>query len=626
MDTSGNFGLNTSFSFIRRFSHALFLSALLAILLPASPAIANNFSGGISTFLGGSKDDVLPPDEAFKLSIVARDLQTLEASFIIAPRHYLYRDRIQFSLKSSGNGISEVLLPPGEPKLDPTFGQTDVYYRNVTGVIHLANAAFDPITIEATFQGCSEKGLCYAPIKKVVEVNPGVSGANLSNSGYVSANPGMGVSNGNVSDDSYTASLLQGRKLWLIIAGFFGFGLLLSLTPCVLPMIPILSSIIVGNKTQPGRLHSFYLSLAYTLGMALTYTLLGIAAGLSGQLLSAAFQNIWGLGLGSLIFVLLALSMFGFYELQMPSGLESRIVNYTNRIKGGRFLGVFFMGAVSALILSPCVAAPLAGALLYISQSGDIIVGGIALFALSMGMGVPLLLLGASAGTLLPKTGPWMNTIRNFFGVILLGMAVWLISPVIPVALEMALWAALLIVPAVYLHALDSLPVNANKWARLWKGVGIMMLVLGITLLVGLASGAKSPLQPLAGLRAASEPHNTLPFQRIKDLAELEVRLNDAQGKIVMLDFYADWCVACKELEQFTFSDARVQQRLANVVLLQADVTKNSMADIALLKHFGLYGPPGILFFDSSGQITPVKVIGYQNADAFINTLDKLDL
>jgi thioredoxin:protein disulfide reductase len=612
MDTTGNSGLNAYLTLFSRLLHTAFLAATLFAL----PAMADVSTGGRSTFLGGGNEDqVLPPDEAFKLSVVAKDAQTIEARFAIAPQHYLYRDRITFVIKTPGNSISAVVLPEGESKLDATFGQTQVYHQSMAALVKLSSVAQNPLSLEATYQGCSEKGLCYAPIKKTLDVYlPGADAAKAN------------FANDSLADDGEAASLLRNGKLWLIIAGFFGSGLLLSLTPCVLPMIPILSSIIVGKSAHPGRLYAFYLSLAYTLGMALTYTVIGIAAGLSGQLLSGALQNAWALGFGSFIFILLALSMFGFYELQLPGGVESRLVNYTNRIKGGRFIGVFAMGALSALIISPCVAAPLAGALLYIGRTHDVVLGGIALFALSVGMGVPLLLLGASAGRLIPKTGPWMNTVRNFFGVLMLAMAVWLISPVIPATLQMVLWAALLIVPAIYMRALDSLPVNTTKWVKLWKGVGIMMLVLGITLLVGAASGAQSPLQPLAGLRAGigSTPHDNLPFQRIRDLSDLESRLETAKGKPIMLDFYADWCVACKELEQFTFSDPRVQKQLANVVLLQADVTQNSPADIALLKHFGLFGPPGILFFDGSGKISPTKVIGYQNTDQFLITLNKL--
>ncbi len=586
-------------------------------------SLNNQTDSGRLAFLAQADDDtVLPPDQAFKLTVTARDAQTLHANFQIAPGHYLYRDRIKFEIKSPGSSISAVELPKGEPKQDPNFGQTEVFHQNFNAIINLASAGSSPnkIKLLATYQGCSEKGLCYAPIHKTLEVDLPTASSGLA----ASINPTLSA---DATDDDQAASLLKSGKLWLIIAGFFGFGLLLALTPCVLPMIPILSGIIVGSK-KSGRLHTFNLSLAYTMGMALSYTLAGIAAGLSGQLLSNALQNPWALGSSAFVFVLLALSMFGFYELQLPSSFESRMVNATNHIKGGHFLGVFVMGALSALIVSPCVAAPLAGALLYISNTHDVVLGGTALFALALGMGVPLLLIGASAGTLLPKTGPWMTAVRNFFGVVMLGMAIWLISPLIPMGIGMALWAALLIVPAIYMHALDGLPAHASQWMKFWKGIAVIALLLGTALLIGAVSGAKSPLQPLAGLTASasSESRVSLPFHRVTNLADLESNLKASSGKPVMLDFYADWCVACKEFEQFTFSDPRVQQSLANVVLLQADVTRDSADDSALLKRFGLFGPPGIIFFYPTGQeITQLKVIGYQDADKFLATLNRLN-
>ena len=422
--------------------------------------------------------------------------------------------------------------------------------------------------------------------------------------------------------------MLQGGKLWLIIASFFGFGLLLSLTPCVLPMIPILSGIIVGSK-QRGRLHSFNLALVYTLGMALSYTLIGIAAGLSGRLLSVALQTPWALGATALIFVLLALSMFGFYELRLPGRFEERMVGTSNRFKGGRFLGVFGMGALSALIVSPCVAAPLAGALLYIGQTHNVALGGIALFALAIGMGVPLLLIGASAGALLPKAGPWMNAVRQFFGVLMLAVALWLVAPLLPPALVLGMWAALCIVPAIYLHALDNLPPGSGPWPKFWKGIGVILLITGIILLLGAVTGGKSPLQPLAGLgqdSAQAQQHvSSLPFQRVKTLQELDERIAAANGKPEMLDFYADWCVACKEMERDTFSDARVQGRLQDFVLLQADVTANSNDDLALLQRFRLFGPPGILFFDQQGREMSTRIIGYQDADQVLASIQQLE-
>jgi thiol:disulfide interchange protein DsbD len=392
-------------------------------------------------------------------------------------------------------------------------------------------------------------------------------------------------------------------------------------------MIPILSSMIIGKNAHVTRLHAFNLSLAYTLGMCLTYTLLGIAAGLSGQLLSNALQTPWALSFGAVVFVLLALSMFGFYELKLPSHLENSIFNLSSRIKGGQFFSDFLMGVLSALIISPCVAAPLAGALLYISKTHDVVLGGVALFSLSLGMGFPLLLIGASAGTLLPRVGAWMNAVRQLFGVLMIGVAVWLISPIIPASLQLALWAALLIVPAIFMHALDHLPADAKPVMRFWKGIAIMMLITGVALLVGALSGAKSPLQPLSGVLANT--HNLsnsqhLNFKRVRSVAELDQAITYAKGQYVMFDFYADWCVSCKEYEQFVFTDPRVQAKLKQAVLLQADVTANNADDLALLKRFELFGPPGILFFNRDGIETPPKVVGYKNADAFLAILNQV--
>jgi thiol:disulfide interchange protein DsbD len=564
----------------------------------------------------------LQPDQAFKLSITALDADTLRANLTVAPGHYLYREKISFKLKEgSASQIHGIDLPKGETKHDANFGDSEVFHHSIDATIHLQHAGAAPssITLLASYQGCSEKGLCYAPIKKTLDIVLPATNQATQPSPITTR----------TSEQDEVRALLQGGKLWLIAAGFFGFGLLLSFTPCVFPMIPILSGIIVGQGVHPSRLHSFNLSLAYTLGMALAYTLAGVAAGLSGHLISSALQNPWALGFGALIFVLLALSMFGFYELQLPTGLESRVVTFTNRIKGGRFAGVFVMGALSALIVSPCVAAPLAGALLYIGQTHDVVLGGVALFSLSIGMGVPLLLVGASAGTLLPKAGAWMNAVRNSFGVMMLFMAVWLVGPVIPATLQMALYAAILVVSAIYLHAIDSLPPRASAWAKLWKGIGILMLVYGAALLVGALAGSKNPLQPLTGLRvgsvSTSDSASALPFKRIKNLAELDAALKHSNGRFVMLDFYADWCVSCKEYEQYTFRDPGVQKLLKDAVLLQADVTQNSLQDTELLKRFDLFGPPGIAFFDRQGhELKSLKVVGYQDANRFLVSLNSV--
>lgn len=593
---------------------------LVFVWIFSSPAWAVEASTSTANALFTKSDaEILTPDQAFQLSITAENQHTLKANFAIAKGHYLYRNKITF--ESQGLAL-EAVFPKGDIKKDTHFGEVEVYHNALTARVILNNppANLQKIKVQASYQGCSEKGLCYSPIRKTFEIN-------LPNGSTSNTDTAITES----SSDQAT-SLLKSGKLWLVVAGFFGFGVLLALTPCVLPMIPILSGIIVGDKKvhhhATSRLHAFNLSLAYTLGMSLSYTLAGIAAGLSGQLLSNALQSPWMLGITSMIFVFLAFSMFGFYELRLPSALENRMVNIANGIKGGQFLGVFSMGALSALIVSPCVAAPLAGALIYIGQTHDVVLGGLALFSLSIGMGVPLLLIGASAGHVLPKAGPWMTAVRDFFGFLMLGLAIYLISPVIPSSLQMLLWAALLIIPAIYLRAIDSLPSNAGPLQRLCKGMGIILLALGITMIIGAASGAKSPLNPLSGIvnKQANTSNSGLSFKRIHSVAELEANIQNAKGKTLMLDFYADWCVACKELEQFTFSDAGVKNALKDTVLLQADVTNNTPEDIALLNRFKLFGPPGMVFFNQTGQeIASLKVVGYQAPEEFIKTLQKLN-
>jgi thiol:disulfide interchange protein DsbD len=331
------------------------------------------------------------------------------------------------------------------------------------------------------------------------------------------------------------------------------------------------------------------------------------------------------LGSFAALFVILSLSMFGFYELQLPAALQSRLTDTSNKLHGGHLSGVFAMGALSAIIMGPCVAAPLAGALLYIGQTHDAVLGGTALFALALGMGAPLLLIGSSAGALLPKAGAWMESVKRFFGVMMLGLAIWIVSPVIPVAAQMFAWAALLIFSGVGLHALDPLPPQVGGGRRLVKGIGILALLLGVAYLIGALSGARDMLRPLGNIgRVAAEAPATLQFSRVHSLAELDARIAQADGKTVMLDFYADWCVSCKEMERFTFSDAAVQAQLKNTLLLQADVTANSEDDKALLKRFGLYGPPGILFFDAEGrELSDFRVVGYQDAKQFMQSLQR---
>ena len=385
------------------------------------------------------------------------------------------------------------------------------------------------------------------------------------------------------------------------------------------------------------KLRGFMLALAYVLGMSITYAIAGAAAGLSGAMLSAALQNVWVLSSFALIFVVLAFSMFGFYELRLPSSMQNKLTEETGHFKGGQLASIFGMGALSALIVSPCVAAPLAGALIYISQTRDVVLGGSALFVMALGMGVPLLLLGVSAGALLPKSGAWMKSVQQFFGVLLLAVAIWLISPVITDVAHMLLWAALLVISAIYLHALDPLPSHASGFNKFLKGIGVISLLVGIALLIGVLSGSRDILQPLSKLNltttspagqlteASVSTAESLPFRKIKTVAELDELVRQSQGRYVMVDFYADWCISCKEMERFTFTDPQVQARLKEVELVQINVTDGTPDDAALLKRFKLFGPPGILFFDQQGiEIPNIKIIGYLDKKDFVSVLDAI--
>ena len=567
----------------------------------------------------GNKPKFLPPDQAFVLKIEVVDQRTLRAHFTITPGYYLYRDKTTFSIANDTAKIAHVTLPPGETKNDPNFGVLQVFHDSFQG--ELALEAVDvkmPLAVQATYQGCSDEGLCYPPIEKRYT---------LELTQVVSTAPPV-ITPAPEDENSRIAQLFRDGNFWLIVSFFFGAGLLLALTPCVFPMIPILSGIIVGRGRHITHAHAFLLSLAYVLGMAVTYAIVGVAAGYSGSLLSNALQTPWVLGGFAALFVLLALSMFGLYELQLPAALQSRLSDTSNRLHGGHLSGVFAMGALSAIIMGPCVAAPLAGALLYISQTHDAVLGGTALFVLALGMGVPLLLIGTSAGTLLPKAGPWMEGVKKFFGVTMLALAIWIVMPVIPLAAQMLAWASLLIFSAIHLHALDPLPPNSKGGRRLGKAAGVFALLLGAAYLIGALSGARDILRPLGnivGTTPAATP--ALPFERVKGLAALEARITQVPGKVVMLDFYADWCISCKEMERFTFSDPAIQARLKKAVLLQANVTANDADDKALLQRFQLFGPPAILFFDRNGQEqSDLRVIGYQNANQFGTSLKRAGL
>jgi len=622
-----------------------FLLSLIASLVLLAPAHAD--------------DDFLPPEQAFKLTARMLDPQTAEVSYAIADGYYMYRERFKFG--AAGAQLGEPQIPAGKIKFDETFNKdVETYHHGV--VIRIPVQGSGPFTLNVTGQGCADKGLCYPPQDASVRLVAGNGGGagqpqmsvppNQPGSGTLGSSPAAEgapsftlpgqqpppkastgaepapapagaqapASAGSTtapSELSGIAALLQGGRLLAIVPAFILLGLGLAFTPCVLPMVPILSSIIVGQGEQIGRARGFVLSLAYSLGMAIVYTLLGVAAGLLGEGLAAALQNPWVLGTFGLLIAAMSLSMFGVFQLQVPAALQTRLADASGRQASGKLAGVFAMGAISALIVGPCVAAPLAGALVYISQTRDVLIGGAALFAMAIGMSIPLLLVGVSAGSLLPKAGMWMESVKRFFGVLMLAMALWMVAPVLPGLLQMLLWAALLLGYGFYLLK------GNGQWAGMALGAGLA--VLGATQLVGVASGARDPLAPLARFTGGGAAVQPLAFTRIKTVEQLDQALAATNGKTAMLDFYADWCVSCKEMEKLTFVDPAVKAKLAGTVLLQVDVTANDPADRAMLKRFGLFGPPGIILFDRNGREIPdSRVIGYQDSAKFLASLGRL--
>jgi thiol:disulfide interchange protein DsbD len=593
----------------------------------------------------GRQDGLLPPDEAFRFFAEVRDGNSLRVSFQVAEGYYLYREKFGFTLPAAdGARLAEYDIPHGEPKHDPEFGSVEVFHQDVSFVLPLERTRTAPMSLElrADFQGCADRGVCYPPMQKTVTLElPEAmnTGSPLTAQvktdkpvGECEAGPATGfVETAPQPEHCQIAAALKTDSIWLTAASFLGMGLLLAFTPCIFPMIPILSGIIVGHGHRLTTGRAFFLSLSYVVCSALAYTVFGILAGLFGSNLQAVFQEPAIIIAFSALFVVLALSMFGLFTLQVPAFLQSKIAEVSHKQHGGTLLGAGAMGILSALIVGPCVAAPLAGALIYIGQTGDAWLGGIALFSLGMGMGLPLLAIGASAGKFLPRAGEWMNAVKAAFGVGLLAIAIWLLERLLPPAMSLLLWALLLIISAVYLGALDALPASVTGWRKLWKGSGIAMLTYGILLLIGVASNSTDPLQPLRGLRPIQDgkaPVATgLDFKRIESLPALKQALAGAaaRGQVVMLDFYADWCVSCKEMERYTFTDPRVIAALGNVLLLKADVTENNEASAELLQAFNLIGPPATLFFGANAEEQHGhRVIGYMDADDFVAHIQKV--
>ena len=612
--------------------------------------------------LQSDDNEVLDPEVAFTMEPSSIVNGVASINWNILDGHYLYKKRFSFELISTDTAqLGEAMMAEGIWEEDAFFGNSEVY-RGGTSVnlpISLSENATDAV-VRIGYQGCADIGICYPPIFKEVKLveiaavaaagstTAGSQSTGSNNTAFTSTgstavansqSSGQVLSQVNAQNtdliqteqDRLANSLKSGNR-WLTIAAFFAAGLLLTFTPCVLPMIPILSSIIVGAGDKVGTGRAFVLSLVYVLAMALTYTIAGVLIGLSGENIQATLQHPYVLTAFAFLFVLLSLSMFGFYELQMPQFVQNRLSKVSNNQKSGSFGGVATMGFLSALIVGPCVTAPLVGALIYIGQTGDAVLGGAALFALSMGMGLPLLIIGTTFGKYLPQAGAWMDTTKAIFGVMLLGLAIYMLDRVIPTWATMLLSALLLITVAMFMGVFESLPSDARGWRRVSKGLGFASLVYGTLLMIGVATGTGTLLRPMQGLSLAGNAagggateHVT--FETVKSIDQLNARLADARASNtpVMFDFYADWCISCKEMEAFTFTDEKIAAKMKQGLLLQADVTANDDLDKALLKEFGIFGPPAIIFYDANGvEQKNSRVVGFMPADKFGTVLDRV--
>ena len=592
--------------------------------------------------IGIGEDDILSPEQAFQVAAYGTDGSRLQVQWTIADGTYLYQNKVKLSLEADGVQLGSYELPRPDIKKDSikpdgSIGDVAVYHHMIDLDIPLVRSNTDAttVTLTASYQGCAERGICYPPQKQVFKIDlPAASGATTVAAASVAqpaatattASTPAGTTQARQSEQDEIASMIAGQSTWVVVGAFFLIGLGLAFTPCVFPMIPILSGIITGHGSSITARKAFMLSLVYVLAMALTYTVAGVFAALAGENLQAMLQNPVAITIFAMVFVALAFSMFGFYDLQLPSGLQSKLTEISNKQEGGSLVGAGIMGLLSALIVGPCVAPPLAGALIYIGQTGDAVLGGLALFAMSMGMGAPLIAIGTSAGKLLPRAGAWMDTVKAVFGVVMLGVAIYLLERIISPVAAMLLWGALLVVSAIYMGAISHLPEDASGWRKLWKGVGVAMLIYGTLFFIGAAANGNDTLQPLRGVvlggvgggGSAAEQHVT--FKRVKTVADLNAALAAArtEHKAVMLDFYADWCIYCKLMEKNTFPDPAVSEAMSKMVLLQADVTDNDDDDRALQQHIGIPAPPAMIFWGPDGaERRHLRLLGFKGPDEF---------
>ncbi len=570
-------------------------------------------------------DEPLAADKAFKFSVDILDAKTLLIAWDIHPEYYLYHDKFFINVK--GADIGNVNFPKGKIKDDPLFGKVQIHKGKLAVEIPLLNISSQNITFTAKYQGCWTGGICYPPQEKYIDLVLPVQGA-ISTSIITQGVPKIpNQPSVELNETDKIAALLQQDNLFWILVSFFGFGLLLSLTPCVFPMIPILSGIIVGQKGEVTTRKALIMSIVFVLAMSVTYSIAGILAGYFGENLQVLFQTPWILVVFSLIFVALAFSMFGYYDIQLPSSLQSKIANISHKQEGGHLIGVAIMGFLSALIVGPCVAPPLAGALIYIGQSGDALLGGLSLFVMSLGMGVPLILIGAGVSKL-PRAGGWMDNVKYVFGILMLAVAIWLLDRIISEVVSLILWAALFSIAPIAMGVLNKLGDTPNAWLRIFKAIGLLIMFYGILLWGLVARGGGDMLAPLSGWGASNTQVQQVhvQFEKIKSIEDLDRVLVRSQknNQIVMLDFYADWCISCKELERFVFSNTVVVDAMKNVIALQADVTDNDAVDKALMVKFNIIGPPGILFFKDGVEHRGQRIVGEINAQGYLEHLNNV--
>jgi len=607
--------------------------------------ITGKSNSGYSSALDNQEDEFLKPEDAFVIDIKTTENGKIVASWDIEDGYYLYKDKFKFeTIPADPSLIGAINFPKAKQKSDEYLGDYEVYDKKVSIQVPLQaspeqikSIIAKKMDLKVQYQGCAESGICYPLQKKTIPLDSSTIQFNDASAAPVTVNNQTDTDNSKNSSvqlseqDALADYLSKGNNI-LILLTFFGLGLALAFTPCVFPMIPILSGIIAGQSEEVNTKKAFMISVVYVLAMAVTYTIAGVIAGLSGENIQIWFQNPWVLSSFAMVFVLLALSMFGFYELQLPSSLQSKITELSNKQKGGNYTGVIIMGFLSALIVGPCVAPPLMGALIYISQTGDPFLGGAALFFMSLGMGLPLIIIGTSAGKLLPRAGVWMDAVKAAFGVMMLGVAIWMLERILPGVVSMWLWALLLIFSSIYMGALTPIHDNTTGWERFWKSLGIVMLIYGSILIFAASAGYTDVMQPLKGLSSANNSSASaaapqhLKFKTIYSSAELDKQLEKAQqdGKNVLLDYYADWCISCVELEKYTFTDPNVIKELEGFVLLQADVTKDNEDSKLLLKKYHLIGPPAILFFNPKGQeLKHFRLVGYKDATQFVEHVNK---